>query len=95
MAPKEIGGAKVLMFSYIDARHKHTGACRQIVGGELMGPARALAICQYVGDQAYYLFGCDENWNSVTDTWHESIDDAKRQAEFEYAGVMQTWQELD
>jgi fructose-1,6-bisphosphatase/inositol monophosphatase family enzyme len=33
------------------------------------------------------VVGCDEGWSSVTDTWHQSIEDAKYQAEFEYEGV--------
>ena len=33
------------------------------------------------------IFGCDEGWNAVTDTWHETLEDAKAQAEFEYEGV--------
>jgi hypothetical protein len=48
-----------------------------------------LAICQ--GDHGFYLFGCDADWQSVTDTWHQTFDEAKGQAEFEYDGVSDTW----
>jgi hypothetical protein len=51
-----------------------------------------LAICQYSGDSAYYLFGCDEEWRPITDTWHQTVEQAKEQAEFEYEGVTRTWQ---
>src|SRR3712207_8289515 len=71
-APKEIGGARVVLYTPVDERHKHTGNCLQIVAGELMGAAAGLAICQYEGESSFYLFGCDEEWNSVTDTWHGS-----------------------
>jgi hypothetical protein len=50
-----------------------------------------LAICQYAGEPYYYLFGCDADWQSVTDTWHETLAEAKAQAEFEYEGVTATW----
>jgi hypothetical protein len=50
-----------------------------------------LAIGQYAGETAYYLFGCDDAWNTLTDTRHETLEDALRQAEFEYEGVSQTW----
>jgi hypothetical protein len=50
-----------------------------------------LAICQYDGESAYYLFGCDTEWNAVTDTWHETLGDALHQAELEYEGVSGTW----
>jgi hypothetical protein len=52
-----------------------------------------LAICQYPGDTAYYLFGCDEAWRTITDTWHETLQRAREQAEFEYEGVTSTWEE--
>ena len=94
-APNEIGGARVVLYTLIDERHKHTGNCRQIVAGELQGAAAGLAICQYEGENDYYLFGCDEDWNTKTDTWHEMLEDAKAQAEFEYEGVHATWQEPD
>jgi len=92
-APRQIGGAKVICFTRIDNRHRPTGNCMQIVAGVLQEPADGLAICQYEGEEAYYLFGCDAQWNSVTDTWHQTLEEAKAQAEFEYTGVSGTWQE--
>ena len=90
--PRDVGGARVVMYTPIDERHRHTGNCRQIVADVLMGAAAGLAICKSEEEGAYYLFGCDENWQTLTDTWHQSLDDAKRQAEFEYEGVGATWQ---
>jgi len=91
-APGTIGGAHVVRWSPIDDRHHVTGNCRHSVAGRLLGPAAGLAICQYEGQAAYYLFHCDDEWNSLTDTWHETLQDALRQAEFEYEGVSSTWQ---
>ena len=89
--PELIGGAQLVRWTVIDERHRPTGDCRQIVGGTLQGPAAGLAICQYEGEESYYLFGCDANWNTVTDTWHETLEQAPQQAEFEYEGVAATW----
>ena len=89
--PRVIGGAQLLRWSVIDERHRHNGNCRQIVGGELQGPAAGLAICRSKGEKGCYLFGCDEQWNTITDTWHESLEDALQQAEFEYEGITKTW----
>jgi hypothetical protein len=86
-----IDGARVICFTPIDRRHRFTGACRQVVEGELMGPMAGLAICQYRGDDGFYLFGCDAQWNTVTDTWHATLEEAKDQAEFEYEGTGSTW----
>ena len=59
-----------------------------------MGPVAGLAICRYPGDTGYYLFYCDSEWEPITDTWHQSLEDAEHQAEFEYQGAAQTWQRL-
>jgi hypothetical protein len=50
-----------------------------------------LAICQYADEDGFYLFGCDATWATITDTWHESIAEAKAQAKFEHTGTMDTW----
>jgi hypothetical protein len=89
--PLQIDGARVVAYTPIDDRHRPTGRTKQIVGGREVGPAAGLAICQYENDPAFYLFGCDVNWKGVTDTWHQSIEEARDQAEFEYEGSSQTW----
>lgn len=90
--PKRIANAILICYSRIDQRHRHTGEGRQIVDGVVQGPVAALAICRYDGDSSCYLFGCDCDWNVITDTFHQTIEDAKRQAEVEYSGVTQTWE---
>jgi hypothetical protein len=92
LAPHQLGGAKVIYFTAIDERHRPTGNCKQIVAGVLQGPVAGLAICQYAGEDCYYLFGCDGAWKGITDTWHQTLEEAMAQAEFEYAGVSATWQ---
>lgn len=89
--PDIIGGAKVILFTTIDNRHKFTGNTKQIVGEKLMGKMSGLAICKYENESSFYLFGCNEEWKSITDTWHESIEGAINQAEFEYDGTKDTW----
>ena len=89
--PEEISGARVICYTPIDDRHDPTGSCRHVVGGQLMGAFAGLAIAQYPGEDAFYLLYCDEHWDDVTDTWHQSLEEAKARAEAEYAGVTQTW----
>jgi hypothetical protein len=91
--PREIDGAKVLWVTPIDQRHHFTGNCRHIVAGIIQGPAAALAICRYPDADGYYLFRCNAAWGGAAITWHETIEKARAQAEFEYAGVSATWQE--
>jgi hypothetical protein len=94
-APGTSGGAKVLLYTPIDERHRPTGGCEHYVAGALMGPAAGLAVCRYEGEAAVYLFGCDGDWEVDTDSWHETLESAMRQAEFEYEGVSATWQTPD
>lgn len=91
VAPNEIDNAKVLFFIIISEDQKHTGNTKSYVNGELMDAAYGLAICQYANDNGYYLFDCDENWKTINDTYHETIEDAVQQAEFEYENTITNW----
>ena len=92
-APEKLGGTKVLLYTAIDDRQRPTGAVQHIVGGVLQSSFQGLAICPNEGEEGFFLFYCDEAWNTVTDTWHASIEEARAQAEFEYEGVSRTWVE--
>ena len=70
--PKQIDRADVMFYAVISSEIKPTGNCKQIVAGVLQGPAPVLAICQYPGEKNFYLFSCDENWQSITALLHES-----------------------
>jgi hypothetical protein len=89
--PLEIGGLPVICFSSIDGRHRPAGKCRHLTPCGLLGPAMGLAICGRPGE-AVFLFSCDGNWLAFADTWHPTLEEAKRQAEFEYEGVSATWE---
>ena len=91
--PPPIDDMRVLLFTPIDWRHSPTEETAHTVDGEPFGPAAGLAICQDPTSSAVYLFYCDDNWNAMTDTLHESIKDAKAQAAFEYSGVQDSWEE--
>ncbi len=49
---------------------------------------------KYKNDVGYYLFYCDPLWQVQNDTYHDSIDDAIKQAEFEFAGTAKTWNKI-
>ncbi len=89
--PQEIGGLPVICFTPIDDPHRPTGNCRHLGPGGVLGPARGLAICGRP-DEGIYLFSCGEGWVPFADTWHETVEQAKGQAEFEYEGISATWQ---
>jgi hypothetical protein len=89
--PDAIDGARVICYTRIDGRHEHTGNTRHTVAGQCVGPASGLAICQYLGETSFYLFSCDAIWCSITDTSHQSLEEAQAQAEYEYVGTFDTW----
>lgn len=91
LVPKMIGQAKVLLSVNIKDNIKFTGKTKQIIHGKLLGTMHGLAICAYDGDQGFYLFGCNEKWESITDTYHDTIEEAVNQAEFEYEGTRNHW----
>jgi hypothetical protein len=82
----ELDGAKVLKVAEVTPDVRVTGATRHYVEGVLFGPADALAIAD-AGEGGIYLFYLDAAAQAVTDTWHLSVEDALRQAEFEYNGL--------
>lgn len=91
--PDQIEGAQLICFTVLDERHVPTGETRHSVDGELIANFSRLAICQYPGMEGeFYLFYCDGDWNVLTDTCHQSLDDAKSQAAFEHEGMADTWE---
>ena len=90
--PDDVAGASVLLYSVIDDRHRPTGGTQHIVDGVLQPACQGLLIIRAEPpDEGFFLFGCDADWSTVTDTWHASLEETKAQAEFEYEGVSRTW----
>jgi hypothetical protein len=55
-----------------------------------VGEFAGLAIAKYPNDSGFYLFYCDAEWAVITDTYHDSVERAVHQAEFEFSGVQFT-----
>jgi hypothetical protein len=84
--PLTIDGAEVLQTAGL-ASATPTGRTRHVVGDAKVDGFAGLAIARYPGDEGVYLFYCDADWTAVTDTLHESVEAAMRQAEFEFDGL--------
>jgi hypothetical protein len=80
--PLELHSAKVLQYTIFDETVYSTDATKHSIAGTAMEMPAGLAIAS--ADGAFYLLYCDENWQVLTDTWHQSISEAKSQAEFEF-----------
>ncbi|WP_299701527.1 hypothetical protein [uncultured Pontibacter sp.] len=89
-APDEVGGARVILYASLEGK-KATGRTEHFHTGKSVNPTTGLAICKYDNEDGYYLFGCDLKWESVTDTLHETVEDAIEQAEWEYGDLSGAW----
>ena len=89
--PTKIGGANLICYVILDSRHIKTGNTEHWVGGQILEEVYGLAICKYDNDTGYYLFYCNRNWETITDTFHDTVEDAKDQAEFEFSNTVSTW----
>lgn len=94
------GVDSVLRFAVVDADVRPTGATTHSYGtiadGELahgpqMASFAALAIVRYKSDHGFYLLYLNEAGEEMTDTWHETLDHALKQAEHEYEGIASKW----
>jgi hypothetical protein len=75
--------------------HAPTGKTVHRLGDEVLPPPHNLQIAQYPGDSGYYLFYLDERGEVQTDTWHEDIRSAMRQAEFEFGVKFIEWEKAE
>jgi hypothetical protein len=89
--PDKIDGATTLFYVIISSRHLATGNTKHWIENSLLGQPYSLAICKYEKSPEYYLFYCDEAWETLTDTSHSSINEAKDQAEYEFVGISNDW----
>ena len=64
--------------------HKPTGHTRHHVKGELATHFSELRIAKYEDVPGYYLFYCDEQGNELTDTYHDTLEEAIEQARLEF-----------
>jgi hypothetical protein len=91
LPPETLDGGKVVCFAELDARVRRTGNTVHMLAGGTFEAFRRLVIIEDQPDGPYYLLYCDDNWRSLTDTWHQTLEEAKAQAEFEYEGVGKVW----
>jgi len=73
-------------------RTKHT-LCDEH-GSREFPPFVSLVIARYPGDSGYYLLHLCENGQG-TDTWHQSLDEALHQAEYEFEVKHEDWVEIE
>ncbi|MBW8309099.1 MAG: hypothetical protein K0M45_05615 [Candidatus Paracaedibacteraceae bacterium] len=66
---------------------------KHMVYDKVMDKPPQLQIVQYPGDKGVYLFYCDKEGHEITDTFHENIQDAMSQAEWEFNIKENDWED--
>lgn len=76
--PLELDGAKVLF--HTNNKESNDFGCVLYLEDNRKEIVKAFAIARYDGNDRYYQFGCDINWNVICDTLHDSVEEAKSAA---------------
>lgn len=71
--------------------HTPTGRTRHYSGGELVPGAASLAIARYSDGDGYYLLHFNADGEEIADSFHETLEDALKQAEFEFGVSGEEW----
>lgn len=87
----EMEGARIIEYLILTIKHKKSENAKHFVNSERVDDFSGLTICQYENDSGFQLFYCNNKWEVITDTWHESIEAAKNQASFEYEDLQIDW----
>jgi hypothetical protein len=90
--PPIIAGARIIESAIIDERVTLTGRTVRFLGGRPPGTAPRLAIGIDLTGGKTRLMHCDDEWNTLSASDHDSIEAAKQSAEEVYSGVLANWQ---
>ena len=84
--PRSLDGARVVAYADV-SDVEPTGRTRHYVDGALASGFTALAIARYDPEGEVYLLYCDDKWNVVTDTRHDTVEAARDHAGFEFGRI--------
>jgi hypothetical protein len=73
-------------------KHVPTGGTHHYHGSEELPPPVELRIVKYDDTGGYYLFYCDNDGNEITDTYHDTIASAMKQAHWEFNVAENEWE---
>lgn len=83
----------------VDLAEHHLGSGRtkhqlcDAFGARDFPPFKTLEICTFAGDSGYYLMYEPET-GPGTDTWHQTLEDAMHQAEWEFGVARTEWRKV-
>ena len=75
----------------LSARHRPTGRTRHYFGNQLLPAPAMLQITKYADDPGFYLLYFDPDGKELTDTYHDSVEQAMAQATREFGVEPAEW----
>jgi len=79
----------------IGPNHQTTGKTHHFQGEKILPAPTFLQVVQYSEDPGFYLLYFDENWQELTDTYHESLEGAFEQAAWEFGVKSTEWEVIE
>jgi hypothetical protein len=89
--PPALGCDRVLEYAVLDESLPFAGHGLLFTDGMEIGRVPRLAISVGRATSTVHLLNCDEDWNALGISGHDSIEEAKRRAERFYPGVSARW----
>ena len=86
-----MSSGKILFKVTLMAKHQPTGRTVHTRDGALIRVPSTLAIVQLAGDPGFYLYYFDSSDKELTDTYHSTIEQAQKQASFEFGVEESDW----
>ncbi len=86
---------RLLRCVQLGGQHQPTGRTRHYRGGSRLPAPAQLQIVQYPDDPGYYLLYLDEFGEELTDTYHDTLEEALHQAEWEFRVKLEEWEVPD
>ena len=84
---------KIIFKVSLTDKHKPTGRTVHTRDGNPIHVPAGLAIVQLSGDPGFYLYYLDSNGREITDTYHSTIEQAMKQASFEFGVEVTDWKQ--
>lgn len=75
----------------LTSQHAESSRTRHTVYGKVMARPAELRIVKYAGADGFYLFYCDETGKEMNDTYHDTVEKAMEQAEYEFGIRAEEW----
>ncbi len=89
--PSNIADERVLLYAIIDESVMFSGRTLLFVDGVEMGRVPALATCEEHSSGGVLLVHCDEEWNPLGCSAHDSVESARQRTTQIYPNIEAHW----